>query len=88
MLPHVTFNAYLVDCHRKKGASVTACNNLCRYLFSGVCCLLASDFVNALGNGALYSGCAVLILLFGLPIFYVKANPSKWYSMREALEKQ
>ncbi|KAI9278472.1 major facilitator superfamily domain-containing protein [Phascolomyces articulosus] len=85
MLPHVTLTTYLVDSHRSRGASITSCNNLSRYIFAGVGSLTSSDLMRAMGTGILFTGCGALILILGAPVIYVKLNPQKWAAQRKQM---
>ncbi|KAJ8657436.1 hypothetical protein O0I10_006738 [Lichtheimia ornata] len=82
MLPHVTLTTYLVDCHRSQSASVTACNNLSRYIMAGIGTLLSSDLMRAMGNGILFTVAGALVILLGIPLIYIKKRPEKWIKMR------
>ncbi|KAI9484053.1 MAG: major facilitator superfamily domain-containing protein [Benjaminiella poitrasii] len=83
MFPNVTLNAYMVDCFRTQGASVTACNNFARYIMAGIGSLIASDFQRALGSGPLFTFCGGFLLLASVNLFIIKKMTLKWAVMRE-----
>lgn len=82
MLPNVTLSAYMVDCFRKKGASVTACNNFARYIMAGVGSLIASDILRALGNGILFTLCGCFLLVASLNLVLIRLYTKKWAMLR------
>jgi MFS family permease len=82
MLPNVTLSAYMVDCFRKKGASVTACNNFARYIMAGIGSLIASDILNALGSGILFTLCGCFLLLATTNLILNKKYTKKWALLR------
>ncbi|KAG2230535.1 hypothetical protein INT48_001187 [Thamnidium elegans] len=82
MLPNVTLSAYMVDCFRKKGASVTACNNFGRYLMAGIGSLIASDILRVLGNGILFTICGCFLLLASINLIIIKKYTKKWALLR------
>ncbi|OAD66086.1 hypothetical protein PHYBLDRAFT_152885 [Phycomyces blakesleeanus NRRL 1555(-)] len=85
MFPNVVLSAYMVDCFRKKGASVTACNNFVRYCMAGVGSLIASDIVNAMGNGILFTVCGVALFLASGLILIIIRYAKKWQKLRECV---
>jgi ATP-dependent protease HslVU (ClpYQ) peptidase subunit len=78
MIPLVTLSTYAVDCFRRQSASVSAFNNLIRYIMAGIGSLVATDAENAMGSGALYSMCAGFTAVFFVLVIYVQKNPDKW----------
>jgi hypothetical protein len=84
MLPNVTLNAYMVDCFRTQGASVTACNNFARYIMAGIGSLISSDILTAMGAGPLFTFCGCLLLVAFVFLFIVKKFHYKWSAMRAA----
>ncbi|KAI9016424.1 major facilitator superfamily domain-containing protein [Phycomyces nitens] len=82
MFPNVVLSAYMVDCFRKKGASVTACNNFVRYCMAGIGSLIASDLVNAIGNGILFTLCGAILFLATIFILIIIRNSKKWEKLR------
>ncbi|CEP08708.1 hypothetical protein [Parasitella parasitica] len=85
MFPNVTLSAYMVDCFRKQGASVTACNNFARYIMAGIGSLIASDIARAMGNGPLFTFCGCLLLVFTTNLVLIKRYTLKWAALRKAL---
>ncbi|KAK4514636.1 ATPase [Mucor velutinosus] len=85
MFPNVTLSAYMVDCFRKQGASVTACNNFARYIMAGIGSLIASDIQRAMGNGPLFTFCGCLLLVFTINLVLIKRYTLKWAALRKAL---
>lgn len=85
MFPNVTLSAYMVDCFRKQGASVTACNNFARYIMAGIGSLIASDIERAMGNGPLFTFCGCLLLVFSINLVLIKKYTLKWAAFRKAL---
>ncbi|ORY89925.1 major facilitator superfamily domain-containing protein [Syncephalastrum racemosum] len=83
MVPNVTLSAYLVDCFRKRSASVTACNNFVRYIMAGVGSLISSDMQRGMGNGPLFTFCGAVLILFGVNIIIVKRKGPKWSMARQ-----
>ncbi|KAG1055827.1 hypothetical protein G6F43_002235 [Rhizopus delemar] len=83
MAPNVTISAYMVDCFRKQGASVTACNNFVRYIMAGVGSLIASDIQRAMGNGPLFTFGGALLIVFFINVMIVRRYPKKWAALRE-----
>lgn len=84
MVPNVTLNAYMVDCFRTQGASVTACNNFARYIMAGTGSLIASDILRAMNSGPLFTFCGCLLLVAFVCLYIVKKFHYKWAAMREA----
>lgn len=82
MLPNVTLSAYMVDCFRKKGASVTACNNFARYIMAGIGSLIASDILRVLGNGVLFTLCGCFLLIASLNLVLIRLYTKKWAVLR------
>ncbi|KAI8078060.1 major facilitator superfamily domain-containing protein [Gilbertella persicaria] len=82
MFPNVTLNAYMVDCFRKQGASVTACNNFARYIMAGIGSLISTDINNAMGSGVLFTFCGALLLIFSFGLIIVKKYTHKWAALR------
>ena len=82
MIPNVTLSAYMVDCFRKKGASVTACNNFARYLMAGIGSLIASDILRALGSGILFTLCGCFLLVASVNLVIIKMYTKKWALLR------
>lgn len=82
MLPNVTLSAYMIDCFRKKGASVTACNNFARYIMAGIGSLIASDILRALGSGILFTLCGCLLLIASINLIIIKKYTKKWALLR------
>ncbi|CAO3657130.1 unnamed protein product [Mucor hiemalis] len=84
MIPIVTISTYIVDCFRRRSASVTACSNFVRYTMAGIGALIATDMETGLGSGVMYSLCAGIIALSYLLIVGVKVFHTKWkYSEQE-----
>lgn len=83
MIPNVTMSAYLIDCFRKKGASVTACNNFVRYIMAGIGSLVASDIQRALGSGILYTICGAALLLFSILLVILRMKGKEWAIKRK-----
>ncbi|KAI8990893.1 major facilitator superfamily domain-containing protein [Mycotypha africana] len=88
MFPNVAINAYMVDCFRKRGASVTACNNFARYIMAGIGSLIASDILKALGSGILFTVCGAALFLTAINLIIVEKYPQKWSIYRENAGKQ
>lgn len=82
MLPNVTLSAYMVDCFRAKGASVTACNNAVRYIMAGVGSLIASAILDAMGSGVLFTFCGALLLVAASCLLVIKKYTKKWTLLR------
>lgn len=85
MLPNVTLSAYMVDCFRKKGASVTACNNFARYIMAGIGSLIASDILRALGSGILFTLCGCFLLVASVNLLIITKYTKKWALLRSNL---
>ncbi|KAI8369848.1 hypothetical protein EDC96DRAFT_503577 [Choanephora cucurbitarum] len=84
MYPNVALNAYMVDCFRKQGASVTACNNFARYILAGIGSLISTPINNALGPGPLFTLCGGLMVLFSINLIIVRKYTKKWAAYRES----
>ncbi|KAI8369662.1 major facilitator superfamily domain-containing protein [Blakeslea trispora] len=84
MYPNVALNAYMVDCFRKQGASVTACNNFGRYIWAGIGALISTAINSALGPGPLFTLCGGLMVLFSINLIIVKKYTKKWAAYRES----
>ncbi|KAI8371749.1 major facilitator superfamily domain-containing protein [Radiomyces spectabilis] len=85
MLPNVTLSAYMVDCFRKKGASVTACNNFARYIMAGIGSLVASDLEHAMGDGPLFTVCGVAMIVVSVNLIIVKRKAKEWGELRKSV---
>ncbi|KAI8075137.1 major facilitator superfamily domain-containing protein [Gongronella butleri] len=83
MTPTIFLATYIVDSFKAKGASVTACLSLFRFIMAGVGSLIASELESALGNGILFTICGAIVVLLSSLIFYVQANPKKWEAERQ-----
>ncbi|KAI8331554.1 major facilitator superfamily domain-containing protein [Chlamydoabsidia padenii] len=90
MVPNVTLSAYMVDCFRKRGASVTACNNFARYIMAGIGSLVSSDLQRAMGSGPLFTMLGGLLALFTINLIVVqkKANGWRLAKQEKQLEKE
>ncbi|KAI9303348.1 major facilitator superfamily domain-containing protein [Cunninghamella echinulata] len=89
MLPNVVLNTYMVDCFRKRGASVTACNNFVRYFLAGIGSLVSSDLEKAMGPGPMYTFIGVLLMVFSVNLVLVQLKGNTWrqQKMRKQQEK-
>lgn len=82
MLPNITLSAYMVDCFRKKGASVTACNNFARYIMAGIGTLVVSDLSRVLGSGILFTLCGCILLIASVSLIITIKYTKKWALLR------
>lgn len=87
MFPNITLSAYMIDCFRKQGASVTACNNFARYIMAGVGSLIASEILKALGNGILFTFCGVILTVASVNLIIIRKYTSKWAVLRKDYNK-
>ncbi|KAG0174330.1 hypothetical protein DFQ30_004888 [Apophysomyces sp. BC1015] len=83
MVPNVILSAYIVDCFRKRGASVTACNNCARYIMAGIGSLVASNLQEALGNGILLTICGGALFLASSTLVIIKWKGKGWSQKRK-----
>ncbi|KAG1459776.1 hypothetical protein G6F56_006090 [Rhizopus delemar] len=83
MLPNVMLGAYMVDCFRKESATVTACNNLVRYIMAGIGSLVASALSHAMGEGPMFTFGGALIVLFSINLYLIKRYHKKWAALRK-----
>ncbi|ORZ00524.1 major facilitator superfamily domain-containing protein [Syncephalastrum racemosum] len=74
----IIVTTYMIDFNRNRAASSMACNNLLRYIIAGLGTLFSAQLVDALGNGILYTGCAIITLIIASSLIYVKVNSKKW----------
>jgi hypothetical protein len=72
----------MVDCFRKKGASVTACNNFARYIMAGIGSLIASEILRALGSGILFTLCGCFLLVASINLVLIRMYTKKWALLR------
>ncbi|RCH81200.1 hypothetical protein CU098_008241 [Rhizopus stolonifer] len=75
--------AYMVDCFRKESATVTACNNLVRYIMAGIGSLVASALSHAMGEGPMFTFGGALIVLFSINLYLIKRYHKKWAALRK-----
>ncbi|KAI8097157.1 major facilitator superfamily domain-containing protein [Halteromyces radiatus] len=90
MVPNVTLSAYMVDCFRKRGASVTACNNFARYIMAGIGSLVSSSLMSAMGPGPMFTmlGSALVIFTLNLILVQFKANTWRMKKLARQQEKE
>jgi hypothetical protein len=74
----------MIDCFRKQGASVTACNNFARYIMAGVGSLIASEILRALGNGITFTFCGAILTVASINLIIIKKYSIKWAALRKA----
>ncbi|CAO3621364.1 unnamed protein product [Cunninghamella echinulata] len=86
MVTNVILSTYMVDCFRHRGASVTACNNLTRYLLAGIGSLVSSDLERGMGSGPMYTFLGALLTLFGVNLILIQWKGNTW--RYEKMEKQ
>ncbi|KAI9257650.1 major facilitator superfamily domain-containing protein [Sporodiniella umbellata] len=84
MLPNVMLGAYMVDCFRKKSATVTGCNNLVRYIMAGIGSLVSPSLVKVMGDGPMFTFGGGLVLLFSVNIYFIKRYHKKWSALRKS----
>ncbi|KAI9302580.1 major facilitator superfamily domain-containing protein [Cunninghamella echinulata] len=90
MVTNVILSTYMVDCFRHRGASVTACNNLTRYLLAGIGSLVSSDLERGMGPGPMYTFLGALLTLFGVNLILIqwKGNTWRYEKMKKQQEKK
>ncbi|CAO3595282.1 unnamed protein product [Absidia cylindrospora] len=86
MVPNVTLSAYMVDCFRKRGASVTACNNFARYIMAGIGSLVSSDLERAMGSGPLFTMLGGALLVFSVNLIIIQWKSNDWRLAKQAKE--
>jgi MFS family permease len=84
MVPNVTLSAYMVDCFRKRGASVTACNNFARYIMAGIGSLVSSDLERAMGSGPLFTMLGGALLVFSVNLILIQWKANDWRLAKQA----
>ncbi|KAF7721166.1 hypothetical protein EC973_005148 [Apophysomyces ossiformis] len=83
MVPNVIISAYIVDCFRRRGASVTACNNFARYIMAGIGSLVTSELQEALGNGILFTIWGAILALASTTLMVIIWKGKKWAEKRK-----
>lgn len=64
----------------------TACNYFARFTLAAVGELFASDMLEAVPSGPLFTLISMLVFLSSFSLIYIKQNPHKWQQMREERE--
>lgn len=70
----------------RKASNGVALNNFCRNIFSCIGCIITSPLIDAIGNGWLFTGLAVIALVSGFAtISAMKRYGDRW---REVMDKR
>ncbi|ORX60604.1 MFS general substrate transporter [Hesseltinella vesiculosa] len=86
MVPNVVLSTYMVDCYRKRGASVTACNNFVRYIMGGIGSLVSSPMQQGMGSGPMFTFIGLLLALFGANLVLIQYKGNSWRIAKEQKE--
>ncbi|KAL1932133.1 hypothetical protein VTP01DRAFT_9189 [Rhizomucor pusillus] len=82
----VVLATYLINSFARQSSSVNACNYFARFTLAAVGELFASDMLEAVPSGPLFTLISMLVFLSSFSLIYIKQNPHKWQQMREERE--
>lgn len=78
MVVYASTLAYLVDANPGRSTSAVAVNSMFRGVLACVSSQVSEDILNKVGNGAFYTGFAILLALGQLALLLVSFRGQKW----------